>query len=446
MLVELTNVSPLALAPVLISILTLFGKKKKEEKAEEPKQPKTAEPAKPLTNTGHGGVGNGTEGPPSEIEDTSLNKILQMLMQDIPVAQPGEKEEGRQVSRTTPDWVPHRITPPSRPMVILPSEKGKKPDEELVQTKAPPAPLQAEAHPETSANTVVESHAFSSFPKLAGLEEEMKKLEEEVKKKLETPEKALKPEKTVVAAKELKQEKREPERSPSRKPAIGSERIFELTRGALRSPGLVLVSGPQGSGKTTVCSTLTAEYLQQGEPCLLVTYDQSATDAREAVRKLGCDVSNYESQFRFLLIDAFSAQTESFSMEPYYVEKPFDLASLQETLVRNVQIFMGERVTVILDSIDGLLSKVPPKEFVKGFHEMAEKLKKSGAILLATADSAKLSKDFEGPLSEMADCSIELEKSGAKGGRIKLRKAGGSDVRSEAEPFEFDQAKGLVFV
>ncbi|HEY4657512.1 MAG TPA: RAD55 family ATPase [Candidatus Bathyarchaeia archaeon] len=446
MIVQLAHASPLLLVPVLIGILTLFGKKKKEDKTEEPKQKKTPGPLGSTLSSGQATTGSMVGEHSPQVEDTSLNRILQMLMQDMPVSQPGENDEARSVPSVTPNWVPPRATPPSRPMVILPGDKGKKLDEETVETTANEKPSRPEAQTTPPNTAVSEPKPFSSFPKLAGLEDEVKKLEEEVKRKLEAPEKALRPEKVESAAKEQKQEKREPEKRSTGKPVIGLEHLFELTKGALESPGLVLATGPQGSGKTTICSALTAGYLRQGTSCLFVTYDRSPTEVREAVRKLGCDISNYESQFRFLLIDGFSAQTESFSMEPYYVERPFDLVSLQEILLRNVQVFMGELVAVVLDSLDGFLSRVPAKEFVKGLREIVEKLKESGAILIATADSAKLSKDFEGPLNEMAGCSIELEKSRDSGGRVKVQRVGGSAVKSDAEAFEFDQAKGLVFV
>jgi KaiC/GvpD/RAD55 family RecA-like ATPase len=446
MLAQIAHTSLLLAIPVIIGILTLFGKKKKEEKPEEPKPKQAPRPlASPETFTQPvSGLEGGTSF--SDVEDNSLNKILQMLMQDIPNPQPGEKSESRSGPPITPDWVPPRITPPSRPMVILPEDKEKKSREETVEVTSDDKLVRPEEHPITSGPSVPESQSFQSFPKLASLEDEMKKLEEEVKKKLEEPEKTPKPAKTGVVTKQEKQDKGELENRSTGKPVPSFEHILELTQGALKSPGLVLVTGPQGSGKTTVCSALAAGYLKQGNPCLLVTYDQSPTDAREAVKKVGCDVSNYESQYRFLLIDGYSAQIESFSMEPYYVEKPFDLANLQETLVRNVQIFMGEPAAVVLDSLDIFPSKLSSKEFAKGFQEIVSKLKESGATLLVTADSTKLSKDFEGPLNDLANCSIELEKAGASGGRIRLRKVGGSAVKSEPESFEFDQAKGLVFV
>jgi len=441
MLVQLTHIDPLVLAPVVIGILTLFGRKKKEEKGEEkPQQPAAIPPSPPSKSTATTS-GQNEDFPPSlGNEDSPLTKLLESLMHDIPLSQPNTGPEAVRVPPSTPDWVPPRATPPSRPMVIAPGDKEKKLVEagEAVSSKVAPKPAELREIQQTISTNVIEPVRFPPIPK--GLEEEVKKLEEEVKKKLESPEKFEK------VVREEKSEKKAPEKVPAGKDGQGFEHVFQLTQGALKSPGLVVVSGPQGSGKTSLSSGLAGAYLQQGSPCFLVTYDQSPSEARDGMRKVNCDPSSYESQFRFLLIDGFSAQSEAFSMEPYYVERPFDLISLQETLVRNTQIFMGERTVVILDSLDGFLSRVSAKEFLKGLREIANKLKESGTTFVVTVDSEKLSKDYAGPLEDMADCVIDLEKKGSNGGQFRVRKLNGSATKSDPEAFEFDSAKGLVFV
>jgi len=463
MLVPLTHIDPLVLAPVVIGILTLFGRKKKEEKVEETKPHQSAgfppispsktanpmdakkgalSPSFPSRTSGPIDANRGAVSPFPEIEDTPLSKLLQTLLQDIPLSQSSTGKDEARVPPSTPDWVPLRATPPSRPMVIVPGDKGKKlvDSEEAVPPKIAQKPAEpSEITPPIPSNQV-EPAPLPPPSKFEGLEDEVKKLEEEVKKKLESPEKLEK------AVREEKQEKKALEKVPAGKDGRGFEHAFQLTQGALKSPGLVVVSGPQGSGKTSLSSGLASAYLQQGSPCLLVTYDSSPSEAREGMRKVNCDPSTYESQFRFLLIDGFSAQSEAFSMEPYYVERPFDLISLQETLVRNTQFFMGDRISIILDSLDGFLSRVSAKEFLKGLREIADKLKESGATFVVTVDSEKLSKDFAGPLEDMADCVIDLEKHGSNGGRFRVRKLNGSATKSDPEPFEFDSAKGLVFV
>src|SRR5207247_7531332 len=164
------------------------------------------------------------------------------------------------------------------------------------------------------------------------------------------------------------------------------DHIFELAQGKLASPGIVTINGPPAAGKTTLCSGLTANYLKRGDPCLFVTYDQAPTTLREQMKKLGSDPLQYESQYRFVVVDGYSSQSDSCSMEAAYLDQPFSFENIQDTLVRNSQVFMGEKIRVIFDSIDKLVTKVQQKDFVKSFTELAGKLKDSGATLIVTVD------------------------------------------------------------
>src|SRR5205807_3160855 len=199
-------------------------------------------------------------------------------------------------------------------------------------------------------------------------------------------------------------------RQKPKKPPQSFDHIFELTQGNLESPGFVIINGPPGAGKTTLCSGLTANYLKRGDPCLYVTYDQAPTTLREQIKKLGSDPSQYESQYRFIIVDGYASQSDSFSMEATYLDQPFNFENIQDTLVRNSQVFTGEKIRVIFDSIDKLATKVPQKDFVKSFTELAGKLKDSGATLIVTVDMSQLPKDLAGSLTDMADCVADLSK------------------------------------
>src|SRR5256712_10100913 len=135
------------------------------------------------------------------------------------------------------------------------------------------------------------------------------------------------------------------------KPSQGFDHIFELTQGNLESPGLVVVNGSPGSGKTTLCSGLASSFLKQGNPCMFVTYDKAPVALREQMKKMGADPSEAESQYRFLLVDGFSSQSDSFSFEPYYVERAIDFDSIQEALVKNSSMFIGDNTKNLFDSI-----------------------------------------------------------------------------------------------
>ncbi len=425
--------------PVALGILTLFGRKKKEAKAEDSKpQPEPSVPPTVEIRQSPDTV-TGPQSTPSDDEFTSFAKLLQSF-QDMPIPQPSVKEAGQKPHNMAQGWIPPRATPPSRPMVVVPGEKGKV----LVEAEETSQKRTSQKPEIQSGVALSQLEGYSFFPRLTGLEEEIRGLEEEVKKNLESPERIVKrgkPEAPPIEEKQI----REHRKQSTREPSLSFDHIFELTRGALESPGFVLVSGPAESGKSTLCSSLTDAYLRRGRPCVLVTYDKSPTVVREALRNVGCDISNYESQFRFLLIDAYSVQTETISMEPYYVEKPFDISSLKELLVKNVQMFMADGVGIVLDSLDGFLKEIPTKDFLKQLREMVESTTGSGSTLLVTVDVDNLSKELLGPLDELASCWIELEKNDHNAGKFRVRKPHNSGGRSDLVVFSLDPAKGLVF-
>jgi KaiC/GvpD/RAD55 family RecA-like ATPase len=239
-----------------------------------------------------------------------------------------------------------------------------------------------------------------------------------------------------------------PKRPSPPKASQSFDHIFELTKGNLESPGLVVVNGSQGSGKTSLCSGLANSFLKQGNPCMFVTYDKAPAALREQMKKMGVDPSEAESQYRFLLVDGFSAQSESFSFEPYYVEKAFDFDSIQDALIKNSSMFIGEKTKILFDSIDPVVAKVGSKDFVKRLGETLDKLRDSNVTLVLTVDLSKAPKDVVKWLEDTASCVIDLDKddSDPNGRELKVRKLNGSTSKIDTETFEIDSSKGLVFV
>ncbi len=438
-MLHMSILNPLILAPTLIGIITLFGKKKKEE-PQQPEEPQAATgqvsndsrgnqnssplsssypPARPFQESGEEVNRSPPEGP--------LNKLLQSLLNEMPTGQSTASEGGFEESLSTPDWVPSRATPPSRPMVLVPDDTGKKvlqPVGQQEQTTVPkPAP----------------TPVMDTSPKQAPA------IPSTIPTRIPVPEDSRKPEKFGATRKEAELK---PSQAPSPPRPIESSggfgRLFELTQSALLSPGLVLVSGVKGVGKTSLCISLSDAYFKQGSPCLFVEYDRSTASLREKMKTLGCDPSPGESSFRFLMIDGFSAQSESFSMEPYYVEKPLDLENLQDVVARNAGMFTGEKLGIILDSLDPVASKIPVNEVVRKLTVMAGKMRELGATFVVTVTYDQLSKELAGALEDLADCVLDLEKSGS-GGRLKVRKLKGATSKPKPEDFEIDSGKGMVF-
>jgi len=371
-------------------------------------------------------------------EETSLSRILQSLLQDIPTATGSTFSSMRE---STPEYVPLRSTPPSRAMVIGQKddeggwEEQGKPSTNKQPQSIPSAPI---IKPANTPGTQVPTGKATTTPPMPIPQVTPPPIQQKQNQPTEKPQD--KPTKADKASKEAPPQK-------AKKPPQSFDHIFELTQGNLESPGFVIINGPPGAGKTTLCSGLTANYLKRGDPCLFVTYDQAPTTLREQMKKLGSDPLQYESQYRFVVVDGYASQSDSFSMEAAYLDQPFSFENIQDTLVRNSQVFMGEKIRVIFDSIDKLVTKVQQKDFVKSFTELAGKLKDSGATLIVTVDLSALPKDLAGSLTDMADCVADLSKDNSDPNEreLKIQRLNQKSAKIDAETFEIDAGKGLVF-
>ena len=455
MLVENLALNPIWTLFTLVGILTLFGKKKDERNSDETAQgssgsaqippqdtsmlpqppPSPSRPAFAPTNTPVGNVAGSYQtarswSPAAQVdEDTSLSRLLQSLLRDLPAdASTISEPTGSFSMQSSPEWVPPRVTPASKPMVISPVAK-KAPDIDKPTTSSPlPPPYQIPSAPAMQLRSVKAPEPVVEAPKPT--------FQPKISPSLSS-DKPAQPTKEDA-----------PKRPSAPKVSQSFDHIFELTQGSFDSPGLVVVDGSVGSGKTTLCSGLANSFLKQGNPCMFITYDKAPSALRDQMKKMGFDPSESESNYRFLVVDGFSSQSDSFSFEPYYVEKAFDFDSIQDTLVKNSSMFIGEKIKIIFDSIDAVAAKVGPKDFVKRLGETLDKLRDSSVTLIVTIDLSKAPKDVVKWLEDTAACVIDLDRddSDPNGRELKVRKLNGSNSKIDTETFEIDSSKGLVFV
>src|SRR5204863_8785027 len=98
--------------------------------------------------------------------------------------------------------------------------------------------------------------------------------------------------------------------------------------------------------------------------------------------------------------------------------------------------------------LECLASKIPAKDFLKGFMYLVAKLKDSDVTVLVTIELSKSSKDLVGSLNELADCVVDLSKdeSDPNGRRLKVQRLNQKSAKIDSEMFEIDSSKGIVFV
>src|SRR3989442_369598 len=458
-------------------MLTIFGRKKKEDENKDatgtsPSQqdvgqvPAQASVPSPSSDTAE------TVAPTKE---SRFAKIFHSVSQDYQGLGPSKPEGVTKSMSVTPEWVQPRTLPPSKPMIITPhgarmprdgegweekkeGQQGANPSSATQPTPTPAAqqPLKIKGKEQEGSSSELNSREESSESPISFNEspsydfggfDDLSKLLAETdsalalgreKEKEFTVEKPAKVEKPVV-----KEESEKP--APQTKQAgdktfKGFEHLFELTRGALDTPGLVVIDGALGSGKTTVCFGLVDRYLKQSNPCIFVSYGQSPASVREGLKRLGCDASEYESNYRLIIVDGYSAQSGGFRLRLYSLLESCDLAKDQESIVGYSSTFIGEKVTVGIDSIDGLCSRSgSAKDFGKQFDVFASKLKETGATVIVSCDLDNLGKDVKSWAEDGAECVLELDaesgKSGGKEYSLKVARLKGDKVKGDAEDF-----------
>ncbi len=448
-MIQIAITSVLALGPVALGIITIFGRKDKKEtdkneKAAAPEQsaaPSKQTTAMPALNTSSlpsptTSQEKDSQEPAPDKGAASLSQLLSSLLQDVPMS-PTNNDETQDVARESAfEWVPPLTSPPSRKMMVVEDEKGEK----------VLAPFQ---HDETRFYPFAEH----SDQRLAELDEPV--VEHQHDEHVTPPTQKITPAmETSKPSKPEKPEKPEPKLktvgSPAtiepntKKEAIADE-SHEIAGGALDSPGMVLITGPEGSGKSSLVLSMAGKSLASGAECIMVSYDKAVPALRDSIKNSGWDPSGYESGFHLLILDAFSGQSDSLSTELYCILKPFDMVELRETIERNIPMMMSGKVKVTVDSLNPLVSKIAFNDLLPMLRSLAEKLKEIGSTLIVTVDQSRLAKDTITSLEEIATCLIELQGDGSKGGQLKVKKLNGAPSRLKPEEFEIQPGKGLLF-
>ncbi len=444
----------LALGPVALGIITLFGRKDKKEtdKKETDKNEKTLAPepnAVPLKQPGpipavntSSLLSTTTSQEKDSLEPapykgaSSLSELLSTLLQDVPLNSMNN-DETRDVPRESAfEWVPPLTSPPSRKMVVVEDEKGEKvlAPFQRDETRFYPFAEHPDQRPsEPNEPAEKQQHDERATPLT---QTSIPAMETGKPSKPEKPEKPEPKLKTVASPAIIE---------PSTKQAIMADESHDIAGGALNSPGLVLITGPQGSGKSSLVLSIAGKSLASGADCIMVSYDKAVPALRDSIKNSGWDANSYESGFHLLLLDAFSGQSDSFSTELYCILKPFDTAELTETIERNISMMISGTAKVTIDSLNPLLSKITSSDLLPKLRSLAEKLKETGSTLIVTVDPSRLAKDTMSSLEDIATCFRELQGDGSKGGQLKVKKLNGAPSRLKPEEFEIQAGKGLLF-
>ncbi len=132
----------------------------------------------------------------------------------------------------------------------------------------------------------------------------------------------------------------------------------DLLNGGIPERNVVLVSGGPGTGKTIFSQQFIWNGLKNGEAGIYVSLEEHPVQIRKNMKQFGWDVSEYEKDGKFVIIDAFTGGIGSSSEYERYVVKDInDTRELMDVLRKAIKESNAKRVVV--DSITTLYLSKP---------------------------------------------------------------------------------------
>lgn len=170
--------------------------------------------------------------------------------------------------------------------------------------------------------------------------------------------------------------------------------------------GCWLLLGPPGCGKTTFCLHFLKLGLTNGQPCIIVTADNSPEEIRSGMKRLGVDVKPFENESRFRIVDCYSWRTGAPSTSPYHVANPANLSDVSITIENARRGLRNPRV--VCDSITTLVLEAGEAAAQKFIQIVTAKIKEIDGMGILVAEAGIHREDFVTFLRYVCDGVFEM--------------------------------------
>ena len=133
--------------------------------------------------------------------------------------------------------------------------------------------------------------------------------------------------------------------------------LDEILYGGVPERSVVLLSGGPGTGKSILGKQFLFNGLRRSEPGVFVALEEHPVAVRRSFRHFGWDVSQYEREGKFAVVDAFTGGVGSGQRERYVVKQVDDVHELSDVLRQAIRDLGAKRVVV--DSVSTLYLTKP---------------------------------------------------------------------------------------
>lgn len=156
--------------------------------------------------------------------------------------------------------------------------------------------------------------------------------------------------------------------------------LDEIIEGGFVPGSAILVCGPTGSGKTIFCGQFLWYGLQNGEPGIYVTCEETPEDIKKDLARFGWDFEKYEKEKKFMFIfsDPFGVSREGTTYTMF--ERDFI-----EEYLEAIRKIKAKRFVFDSISIMGMYFK-DVHETRRKLYLLVQALKKAGVTSLLTSE------------------------------------------------------------
>ncbi|AFA38487.1 KaiC domain protein, Ph0284 family [Pyrobaculum oguniense TE7] len=134
--------------------------------------------------------------------------------------------------------------------------------------------------------------------------------------------------------------------------------LDEILYGGIPERSIVLLSGGPGTGKSIMAKQFLYNGLKRGEAGVFVALEEHPVAVRRSFRHFGWDISQYEREGKFAVVDAFTGGVGAAAQrERYVVKQVDDVHELSDVLRQAIKEVDARRV--VIDSVSTLYLTKP---------------------------------------------------------------------------------------
>lgn len=145
----------------------------------------------------------------------------------------------------------------------------------------------------------------------------------------------------------------------------------QITGGGFPKETNILLLGPTGAGKSSMCIQFTKCGLELGEQVLYISTQLPLYDMRAKMRQFGLDTGKYEDEGNLVLVNPLSkeisgADTDEQMQAARFVEVEQNITTIAGLINEGKRKLMKDQIRIVIDSLTGLLLNTSDE----GLHEL----------------------------------------------------------------------------